>query len=240
LPHTRLDLSTVQLGKPLENLLKVHRDLLTIQTDERSEDGAQAHRAPHIIQTSEQLEKSSRKVLQAWIRGQGFQAGAMKKDALLRALAIWDKKGKIALFQGGCSVSSVLNFDVRRITNRGIFKELSRSQIKTWILWNGFKPGTYNTKDLKHVRELDPGQVNVRPQLERAYKIWDTEGQIGLFQGGCPLSWIANLDLEAISDSRLLGELTMKQLEKWVRIKGRNPGYRATEKSLLLELALEI
>lgn len=42
--------------------------------------------------------------------------------------------------------------------------------------------------DLKHMRELGPGQVNVRLQLERAYKIWDTEGKIGLFQGGCPLS----------------------------------------------------
>jgi len=130
LPQTRLNLLTVQLGKQLEKLLQVHRDLLTIQTDEN---GAQAHRVPLITQTREQLGKSSRKVLQAWIRGQGFQAGAMKRDARLRALAIWDKKGKIGLFHGGCSVSWVLNFDVWRITDREIFKELSRSQIVTWI-----------------------------------------------------------------------------------------------------------
>lgn len=131
MPQTRLDLSTVQLGKQLEKLLQVHHNLLTIQTDEESENGAQAHRAPPITKAREQLEKSSRKMLQAWRRSQGFQAGAMKRDARLRALAIWDKRGKIGLFQGGCPVSWVLNFDVRRITDREIFKELSRSQIVT-------------------------------------------------------------------------------------------------------------
>ena len=183
----------------------------------------------HLNTSGGQLDHKKSAVIVEWIllKGFGLSDGLPRVLLKQKAEAILDyhkgpqdKDAQLRLQKFIRSLTEVAKLPFYLTPDE--IEDLDEKTIKKWT-----KQWSFNhiTRKVIDHRKIDGQWAGIEGQREHVRTIIATGGKVGEFQGGCPVRWVRDLDVQAITDRRLIGELTTKQLRDFLhlnRIVARN------------------